>query len=152
MKIRGISVVLVGVLIAGIIYAEKAAPQKNTTTANELKAFLVSHFRSLEAQDVERAISHLHSKGKNREGSIQDLRTRLPVMAFKFELLSFNYIGSDGEFHYVRYKQLTLFDEKWREAFGVKGIELDCLTIVGTEVGMFKIYDTYLFGQKELKG
>jgi hypothetical protein len=51
-------------------------------------------------------------------------------MAFKYELMSFNYIGSDREFHYIRYKQFTLFDEKWRQAFGAQGIALEYLTFV----------------------
>jgi len=52
--------------------------------------------------------------------------------------------------HYVRYKQHTLFDELWQKRTGAKGIEMDCMTILGEENGKLKIFDTYMFSQKKL--
>ena len=124
-----------------------------TMMANETEivAFLNSHLKLLEQQEVEGSINNLHSKGKNRAKSIKDLRMKLPGMKFKYKIMESSYIGKDEEFHYIRYKQRTFFNEQWQKMAKVKGIEMDCITILGIEDGKYKIFDTYLFSQTKLK-
>jgi hypothetical protein len=117
---------------------------------DDLKSFMIQHIKLLEKQDVEGVIANLHSKGKNREKSVRDMTTQLKQMPFKYELKAQTYIGSDSEFHYVRYRQRTLFDEKWKKMTGGFGIEMDVLTIFGKEDGKWKIFDTYMFSQDKL--
>ncbi len=116
-----------------------------------LKEFMTSHMKLLEAQDVEGAIKNLHSKGKNRQKSITDLKAQLPQMAFHYESSDERYIGSDGDLYYVRYKQKTIFDEKWKQMSGSNGIVMDVITIFGKEDGNWKIYDTYMFSQEKIQ-
>lgn len=117
-----------------------------------LESFISAHLKLLESQDTDEVIANLHSKGKNREKSIQDMRTQLKQMPFKYELKSSTYIGTDGDLHYVRYRQRTLFDEKWKKMTSAIGIEMDVMTIFGKEDGKWKIFDTYMFSQEKLQG
>jgi hypothetical protein len=127
-----------------------AAPPTADDVGKRIGRFLEQHCQALAAQDAEAAIANLHSRGKNREKSVRDLRSQLPRMNFKYKLDAIRYIGTDGEFHYVRYTQQTLFNDEWQAMTGAAGIEMECVTILAEEDGAWKIFDTYMFSQKKL--
>ena len=132
--------------------AVRAQEPGGASAPEGLLDFLQGHVKKLEAQDAEGAIANLHSKGKNRDKSVADLRAQLPRMPFTYRILDPRYIGTDGDLHYLRYRQQTRFDAKWKQASGAPGIEMDVVTIFGKEDGHWKIFDTYLFSQQPLVG
>ena len=99
-----------GIIAALILISSTAAASEA-----EVTAFLTDHLKLLEQQDAEAAIRNLHSQGKTRAKSVHDLKTKLKSMKFKYKLIESTYIGKDKEFFYIRYKQHTMFDERFQK-------------------------------------
>ena len=69
MKLLSILLIAFAVLLPAPVVRAADFPER-------LKSFISSHLKFLEAQDTDQVIANLHPKEKNREKSIQDMRTQ----------------------------------------------------------------------------
>lgn len=114
-----------------------------------LREFLEGHYRVL---DPSKARANLHSKGKSLERlmMVGSHCFTFPLPRFKYELKQAAYIGTDGEFHYVRHRHWLLFDGKLRKQVNRDADEVDGITLYKREDGQWKIYDEYTFSRTAL--
>jgi hypothetical protein len=109
-------VVVVGLVcsLAGVASMVLAAPKEGAKTqptreeiAAALKKVVEENLEATKREDMAAALATIHPKSRTRAMSQRALKEMFAAYQLNYELLSFSYVGRDGEYAVARAKQKT---------------------------------------------
>ncbi len=124
-----LSTIVCIVLSGNIAYAEDKI-------AEAVKSVVKENLQATQAEDMDRMMKTIHTLSPSYLPTKQKSQTAFDNYDLRYKLLSFSYIGSDGEYAVVRIKQTTT---------KVSGLafhdnELDLMQVFRKEKGKWKLW------------
>ena len=132
---RIIAIILAVVLFASI-EARAEITQEGKDIAKELNSVITNNFKAYELEDIGEVMKTVHSKSPGFEATKQFSSQVFPVYDIKYELLSFKYIGLEGDYALARVKQKTskVTGPEFKDNI------IDSIVILKRENGLWKLW------------
>ena len=83
------------------------SPLAYADTASDIEKAVKENIKHTQNEDVDAVMKSLHSQSPSYLPSQQMIQQLFPAYDLKYELLSFQFVGEDGEYAYARIKQST---------------------------------------------
>ena len=119
------------------------------TISNALKEVFITNLNASEREDIDAVMATLHTQSPSYQQTQQVAQTLSQNFDLKFELLSFKYIGRDGEYAVARAKQLAVKQKPWSKS-GYQDNETDMIHVFRQENGRWKIWSSAILTMKTL--
>jgi len=140
--------VLVHGLSASVPAQEKEATGSTNDIEAQLKHAMLENIKGTEAEDVEATMKTIHSKSPLYQASRRQLSQIFGKhLGLKYELISFKYLATDGEYAIARAVQRTTQHPPAK----VKNHESDMIIAFRKEGGTWKFWNQVFLEFKYLK-
>ncbi len=146
-------ILLLCALITGIVamlslaYAEEAKQPEARELPSLLKETLEQNLEACGRENLQMAMRGIHSKSPVYEQSRQASTRIFQLYDLRYEMLSFGYIGTDGEYSVARVKQKTtkIKGPAFRDNI------VDTMQIFRKEVNQWKVWQTTVLEVKYIQ-
>ena len=117
------------VLSGNIAYAEDKI-------AEAIKSVVKENLQAGQAEDMDRMMKTIHTQSPSYLPTKQQSQSVFDNYDLRYKLLSFSYVGSDGEYAVVRIKQMTTKVS----GLAFQDNELDLMQVFRKEKGKWKLW------------
>ena len=134
-------VVLLSCVVSGV--------HAQSSISDALKEVFITNLNASEREDVDAVMATLHTQSPSYRQTRQVAQTLGEKFDLKFELLSFKYIGRDGEYAVARAKQSVVKQNSWSKS-GYPDNETDMIHVFRQENDQWKIWGSTYLAMKHL--
>lgn len=128
---------LTGIILIAIFLGSATYASGKEDIAQAIKTVVIKNLNATEAEDADLVMQTIHSQSPAYISTKQQIPTTFENFDLKYKLLSFEYIGYDGEYAVVRTKQGT------QKIFGpaFQDNEIDMIQVFKKEADQWKFWN-----------